>query len=153
MKTIPDGLPVIVPVELYERASIRLKTNQSDKSHACPDLTVIRTMRVEALVWDDCCRVFECLDLIRDTIESNIQASLQNMLENTQGKLLVADLKADIAYAKQERAKHHEGSYYYNLISQDVHEKEDRLRKYEAEYSESRDIVKLSEVYQRGSSC
>jgi hypothetical protein len=40
------------------------------------------------------------------------------MLENTQGKLLVADLKADITYAKQERAKHPEGSYYYNLIFQ-----------------------------------
>jgi hypothetical protein len=198
MKTIPDGLPAIVPVELYERARIRLKTNQSDKSHvhrnpedfllkerifcktcnyrmvgryqtsrkkhiypyyacvnhrnkydACPDLTIIRTLRVEALVWDDCCRVFERLDLTRDTIESNIQASLQDMLENTQGKLLVADLKADITYAKQERAKHPGGSYYYNLISQDVHEKEDRLRKYEAEYTESRDIVKLSEVYQK----
>jgi site-specific DNA recombinase len=198
MKTIPGGLPAIVTTELYERAQIKLKTNQSDKSHvhkhpedfllkghvfcktcnyrmagryqtsrekhtypyyacinnrnkydACPDLTVVRTARVDALVWDDCCRVFERLDLIRDTIERNIQASLQDMLENTQGKLLITELEADIAYAKQERAKHPEGSYYYTLISQDIRAKEDRLRKYEAEYTESRDIVKLSDVYQK----
>ncbi len=100
-------------------------------------------------MWDDCCRVFERLDLIRDTIERNIQASLQDMLENTQGKLLVAELEAEITYAEAERAKHPEGSYYHKLISQDIRDKEERLRKYEAEYTESWDIVKLSDVYQK----
>jgi site-specific DNA recombinase len=33
MKTIHDGLPAIVPVELYELAQIKLKANKSDKSH------------------------------------------------------------------------------------------------------------------------
>jgi site-specific DNA recombinase len=196
MKTIPGGLPAIVPVELYERARIKLKTNQSDKSHvhknpedfllrghifcktctyrmagryqtsrekhiypyyacinnrnkydACPDLTVIRTSRVDVLVWNDCCRVFERLEIIRDTIERNIEQSLQTMLEDTRGKQLVVQLEQEITYAYQERAKHAEGSYYYNLISQDIREKEDRMRRYKEEYTESRDIVKLSDVY------
>lgn len=185
MKTIPGGLPAIVPIELYERAQIRLKTNQSDKSHvhrnpedfllkghifcktchyrmvgryqtsrekhiypyyacvnnrnkydACPDLTAIRTARVDALVWDNCCHVFERLDLIRDTIERNIEQSLQTMLKDAQGKLLLSQLVDDITYAKQEQAKHPEGSYYYNLIGRDIKEKEDRLRRYEEEYTD-----------------
>src|SRR5712692_10265131 len=198
MKTIPDGLPAIVPVELYELAQIKLKANKSDKSHvhrnpedfllkghiycktcnyrmhgryqtsrnehiypyyacvkyrnkydACPDLTVVRTNNVDQLVWEDCCRVFERLDAIRSTIESNIEQSLQNLLEDTTGKLLVLQLTEEIAYAKQERAKHAEGSYYHTLISQDISEKEGRLARYEEQYRESQDIVKLSHIYRK----
>jgi site-specific DNA recombinase len=196
MKTIPGGLPAIVPVELYERAQRKLKTNQVNKSHphrkpedfllaghvfcktchyrmrgkyqtikqtytypfyrcgklrnkydACPDQTSIRTSSVDQLVWADCCRVFERLELIRDTIERNIEQSLQTMLEDTRGKQLVVQLEQDIAYAKQERAKHPEGSYLYNLISQDITKKQDQLRKYEEEYAASRDTATLSDVY------
>src|SRR5437660_7336897 len=32
MKTIPGGLPAIVPIELYERAQIKLATNQAEES-------------------------------------------------------------------------------------------------------------------------
>jgi site-specific DNA recombinase len=198
MKTIPEGLPAIVPVELYELAQIKLKGNKSDKSHlhrnpedfplkghifcktcnyrmhgryqtsrgvhtypyyacakyrnkydACPDLTVIRTDKVDQLVWEDCCRVFERLDVIRSTIESNIEQSLQSMLEDTTGKLLVLQLTEEIAYAKQERAKHQAGSYYYRLISQDISEKEERLARYEEESRESQDIVRLSHIYRK----
>jgi site-specific DNA recombinase len=198
MKIIPDGLPAIVPIELYELAQIKLKANKSDKSHlhrnpedfllkghafcrtcnyrmagryqtsrevhtypyyacvnhrnkydTCPDLTVIRTAKVDQIVWEDCCRVFERLDVIRSTIESNIEQSLQSMLEDTTGKLLVLQLTEEIAYAKQERAKHPQGSYYYRLISQDIVEKEERLTKYEEEYRESQDIVKLSHIYRK----
>jgi hypothetical protein len=102
---------------------------------------------VDQLVWADCCRVFERLELIRDTIERNIEQSLQTMLEDTRGKQLVVQLEQDIAYAKQERAKHPEGSYLYNLISQDITKKQDQLRKYEEEYAASRDTATLSDVY------
>lgn len=198
MKTIPDGLPAIVPIELYERAQIKLKNNQVDKSHlpknpedfllrgrvfcktcnyrmvgkyqtsreknsypyyvcahhrnkynACPDLTTIRTNRVDQMVWDDCCRVFERLDLIQGTIVRNIEQSLQNMLEDTKGKQLIVQLTEDIAYARAERDKHAPGSYYYTLISQDLKEKEERLRRCEEEYTESRDIMRLSDIYQK----
>jgi site-specific DNA recombinase len=198
MKTIPDGLPAIVPVEIYELAQIKLKANKSDKSHVhrnpedfllkghvycktcnyrmhgryqtsrnehiypyyacvkyrnkydtCPDLTVVRTNNVDQIVWEDCCRVFERLDAIRSTIESNIEQSPQSLLEDTTGKLLVFQLKEEIAYAEQERAKHAKGSYYHTLISQDIAEKEERLAKYEKEDRESQDIVKLSHIYRK----
>ncbi|MHB8600505.1 MAG: recombinase family protein [Ktedonobacteraceae bacterium] len=198
MKTIHDGLPAIVPVELYELAQIKLKANKSDKSHihrkpedfllkghiycktcnyrmhgryqtsrnehvyayyacakhrnkydACPDLTVVRTNNVDQLVWEDCCRVFERLDAIRSTLEGNIEQSLQSMLEDTTGKLLIVQLTEEIAYAKQERAKHAEGSYYYRLISQDIRDKEEQLAKHEEQYCESQDIVKLSHNYRK----
>ncbi len=120
-----------------------------NKYDACPDLTTIRTVKVNQMVWEDCCRVFERLELIRDTIERNIEQSLQNMLENTKGKQLILELEEEIAYAKQERTKHPGGSYYYKLISQDIKEKEEQLQRYEEEYTKSRDIVRLSGVYQK----
>lgn len=196
MKTIPNGLPAIVPEELYELAQIKLKSNQSDKSHvhrnpedfllkghiycktcgykmhgrymtsrnehtytyyscikyrnkydACPVLPTIRTNKVEQLAWENCCRVFERLDVIRSTIENNIDQSLQSILENTTGKLLVLQLKEEIAYAEREREKHPKGSYYYTLISQDIAQKEEQLAKYEEQDRQSQDIVKLSHIY------
>ncbi len=123
--------------------------NYRNKYDSCPDLPIIRTNKVDQLVWEDCCRVFERLDGIRSTIESTIEQSLQSMLEDTTSKLLVVQLTEEIAYAKQERAKHPEGSYYYRLISQDIREKEERLARYAEEYRESQDIVKLSHIYRK----
>ena len=120
-----------------------------NKYNACPDLPALRTDNVNKLVWEDCCRVFERLDLIRNTIEQNIEHSLQNILEDTKGSQLIIELEEEIAYAKQERDKHKEGSYYYKLISQDISAKEEQLQRYKEEYAKSRDIVRLSGVYQK----
>jgi site-specific DNA recombinase len=198
VKVIEGGLPALVPVELYELAQMKLRTNRADKSHvhsnpedfllkrhifcktcnyamcgkyqtsrqthtyayyicpnhrnkyeACPDLITIRSDNINQIVWEDCCRVFERLDLIRETIEQGIEQSLQGVLEDTKGAMLISQLAEEIAFAKAERAKHSESSYYYNLISQDIREKEARLSKYEAEHKKSHDIVKLSNIYQR----
>ncbi len=198
MRTIENGLPAIIPMELYERAQRKLKTNRVDKSHlhrnpedfllkghvncaschyamvgryrtsrkvhtypyyacvhnqnkymACPDQTLVRTYKIDELVWADCCKVFERLEAIQDTIERNIQASLQSLLEDTHGKQQITQLEAEIRYAKAEQDKHAKGSYYYNLIAQDLQVKENKLQKYEKEYTESRDIVKLSDIYQK----
>ena len=198
MKTLPGGLPAIVPPELYELAQIKLKTNRVEKSHVhehpedfllkghifcktcqyrligryqtvrgaytypfyrcnkwgnkyavCPALVSIRTTKVDELVWEDCCRVFERLELIQETIERNIDQVLANTLEDTTGKELLIQLSDDIAYATVERDKHPEGSYYYGLIAQDIHEKEEQLRKCEEEYKEARLVVRRSDVYKR----
>jgi DNA invertase Pin-like site-specific DNA recombinase len=123
--------------------------HNQNKYNACPDQPLVRTYTIDELAWTDCCRVFERLDAIQDTIEQNIQASLHSLLEDSQGKQQILGLKADITYAKQEQDKHPEGSYTYDLIAQDVSEKEAKLHKYEMEYAESRDIVKLSDHYQK----
>jgi hypothetical protein len=62
---------------------------------------------------------------------------------------LIDQLSEEIGYAMQERDKHAEGSYYYRLISQDIHEKEERLEKYEEQYAESRGVARLSNIYQQ----
>ncbi len=123
--------------------------NDANKYHACPELPYIRTDRINQLVWEDCCRVFERLELIRDTLEFNIEQSLQNLLEDTTGKQLIEQLKEEIRFAKLEREKHPEGSYYYNLISGDIQDKEAKLQRHEEEYQESINLVKLSNIYQQ----
>lgn len=92
--------------------------NHANSLGACPALPQVRTHHIDRLVWEDCCHVFEGLDLIRGTIERNIQESLHTMLEDVQGKQLMTQLQNDIAYAIAERDKHPEGSYYYTLIDQ-----------------------------------
>lgn len=123
--------------------------NDANKYIACPEQPYIRTDKVNQIVWEDCCRVFERLDLIRDTIEFNIEQSLQNMLEDTQGRALIDQLREEIHFARHERDKHPQGSYYYTLISGDIHDKEAKLARHEEEYQESINIVKLSNLYQQ----
>jgi hypothetical protein len=44
--------------------------------------------------------VFERLEAIQDTIERNIDQSLQTLLENNQGKQQIMLFQAEIRYAK-----------------------------------------------------
>lgn len=123
--------------------------NDGNKYNACPELPYIRADKINQIVWEDCCRVFERLELIRDVIEQNIEQSLQNLLEDTTGKQLIDQLREEIRFARQERDKHPESSYYYNLISGDLRNKEEKLQRHEEEYQESINIVKLSNLYQQ----
>jgi hypothetical protein len=168
IKTIPDGIPAIIPPELYEMAQYKLKHNKVDKSRihqkpedflvkshivcqtcgyrmsgryriydgvpvgyyrcskynnkydACPDLTEIMASKVNKLVWSDCCRVFDEIELIRDTIRANIERDVQNFLEHTSGQHQHAQLIQDIAQAEIELDKHAKGSYYHKLVTQDI---------------------------------
>jgi site-specific DNA recombinase len=197
MKVIVDGLPPIIPPELYERAQTKLTTNTSDKSHrprnpedfllrrhvfckicgyrmpgryiksgehryayytcvnhkskydCCTGLPIVRTERVDEWVWKNCCRLFERTDMIRETLTSNIEQSIQTMLEDTKGRQLIDQTRHAISYAREERDKHSEGSYYYQLISQDIREKEEQLKKHEEQYHASRTMVNLSDMYQK----
>lgn len=115
----------------------------NNKYYACPELTEMLASKLDAYVWADCCRVFERLDLIRETIEQSVEQSLQSMLEDTQGNQLITQLEQELAFTRIERAKHPEGGYYYNLISQDIRDKEERLRRYTEEYANSLDVSSL----------
>nr|WP_242527560.1 recombinase family protein [Ktedonosporobacter rubrisoli] len=119
----------------------------SNKYDACPDMPEIRTDKVNQLVWEDCCRVFERLELIREVIEQNIDASVQALLEDTKGRSLMKELEDDISYALTERDKHPRNSYYYTLIDQDVMHKQEQLARHQKEYAASRDVLKLSATY------
>lgn len=123
--------------------------NVNNKYDACPDLVEMSASKLNKLVWEDCCRVFESIELIRDTIHANIERDLQNLLENTRGKQLLVQLQEEIAFAEEERAKYPHGSYYYNLISQDLQHKQTHRLKYEEEYKNSKVMVQMLDVYQQ----
>ncbi len=197
IKTIPGGIPAIIPTELYELAQYKLKHNRVDKSRlhlnpedfllkshifcktcgyrmggryrmydgvavgyyqcckdnnkydACPSLTGIKADKVNELVWADCCRVFEAIELIRDTIRAHVERDVQNFLEYSQGRQQLAQLMQEIAYAEAERDKHPEGSYYYRLITQDIQDKQAQVHKYEEESKLAEVPDQLLNLYQQ----
>jgi site-specific DNA recombinase len=197
IKTIPGGIPAIVPTELYELAQYKLKHNQVDKSRlhlkpedfllkshvacktcgyrmvgryrtydgvqvgyyrcakennkydACPDRTDVMAAKVNQLVWEDCCRVFEAIEQIRDTIRARIEQDVKGFLENSRGKQQLAQLTQEIVMAEAERDKHAPGSYYYNLVSQDIQNKQQQLRKYEEESKHAEVSEQLLDIYQQ----
>jgi site-specific DNA recombinase len=121
----------------------------NNKYDTCPDLTGIMAAKVNAYVWRDCCRVFEAIELIRDTIRANIERDVQAFLENSQGKQQLAQLQQEIAQAEVEQAKHAPGSYYYNLVTQDLQNKYAQLRKYEEEAARAEVPGQLLDLYQQ----
>ncbi len=113
----------------------------------CPHIPTIRTNVVDKTVWDDCCQLFERLDLIQAKIEEEIERSLSNLLEDTRGREQIAALTAAIEYARRERTNHLEGSYYYNLITQDIQAKTEQLQRYEEECAAASNFAATTATY------
>jgi len=120
-----------------------------NKYDACPDLTEIMASKVNTLVWEDCCRVFDAIELIRETIRIRLEQDVQNFLERTQGKQQVVQLTHEIANAEIELAKHPDGSYTYNLIAEDIHRKREQLKKYDEESKSALTNESLLDIYQQ----
>src|SRR5204863_10211694 len=105
--------------------------------------------KVNTLVWEDCCRVFDAIELIRETIRIRLEQDVQNFLERTQGKQQVVQLTHEIANAEIELAKHPDGSYTYNLIAEDIHRKREQLKKYDEESKSALTNESLLDIYQQ----
>ena len=196
IKTIPGGIPAIIPIELYELAQYKLKHNHVDKSRvhlkpedfllkshifcktcgyrmggryriydgipvgyyqctkdnnkydACPDLTGIKADKVNALVWADCCRVFEAIEQIRDTVRARLEQDVRNFLEHTHGTVSCA-AEARTRASRTEQTKHAPGSYYYKLVTQDIQRKQVSLRKYEEQSGTRATNEQLLDLYQQ----
>ncbi len=73
-----------------------------NKHNKCPDMTSIRSDVVNEVVWNDCCHLFERLDLIQARIEEEIEHALRNLLEDTEGMERVTALQAALEHARQE---------------------------------------------------
>ena len=197
IKSIPGGIPAIVPSELYELAQYKLKHNRVDKSKlhlkpedfllkshifcktcgyrmagryrvydgvvvgyyqcgkvtnkydSCPDVTGILASKVNDLVWKDCCRVFEAIELIRDTIRARLEQDVEAFLEHTTGTQQLANLRQELAQAEIEQARHAPGSYYYNLVTADIQAKQEQLRRYEMESKQAATNSQLLNLYQQ----
>ncbi len=118
-----------------------------NKYNRCPDITTIRAEVVNEFVWNNCCHIFEQIDFIQTKIEEEIERSSLNLLEDSKGIEHISALKSGIDYALQERMKHLEGSYYYNLITHDIQAKTNELKRYEEEHQASRTIFAATEIY------
>jgi site-specific DNA recombinase len=110
---------------------------------------VVRGDLADAIAWQECCRLFERLDRIQTVLEAEIERSVHQLLEDSQGTEQVTAMKAAIAYAKREQSKHDEDSYYYNLIAEDIHTKTEQLARYEAEMDNSQTIAATAQLYRQ----
>lgn len=61
-------------------------TKDRNKYDACPDLTGIKADKVNDLVWQDCCRVFEAIEQIRHTIRSRLEHDVQAFIDSRHGR-------------------------------------------------------------------
>src|SRR5258708_22551992 len=98
-------------------------TNNQNIYMACPDQPTIRTSLIDQIVCEDCCKLIERLELTQKTIEQKIEQEINSLLEETKGKKQVLDLQQEIAIAEEERDKHPEGRYDYNIVSEDIRTK------------------------------
>lgn len=124
-------------------------SNRRNKYGQCPDIPYVRADLVDTLVWAECCRMFVRLEVIQARIEQEIEQAVSTLLEGTTGREQMIALQAEIAYAKQECKKYDQGSYTYNLISQDIQAKEEQLARYEEECASSGSIAQATALYQQ----
>jgi len=115
----------------------------------CPDFPEIKADKVNQMVWADCCRVFESIAEIHDTIRARLEQDVTAFLERTTGSQQANQLRADIAQAEVEQAKHAKGSYYYDLVTQDLQNKQEKLRKYEEQAAQASTTEQLLDLYQQ----
>ncbi|EFH89797.1 hypothetical protein [Ktedonobacter racemifer] len=93
--------------------------------------------------------MFERLDRIQAKIDQELERTVRTMLEDTHGQEQMVELKTRIDYALTERSKHPEGSYYYELITEDLRVKQEQLERYESEHTNSRSLVEVTERYRQ----
>ncbi|MFL5656259.1 MAG: recombinase zinc beta ribbon domain-containing protein, partial [Ktedonobacteraceae bacterium] len=116
--------------------------------HCEPHVLRIKTSLIDPIVWEECCQLFERLDLIQAKIEEEVKRSLSGLLEDTTGKEQMAALIAAIEHAKQKKAKQQD-EYLRALIDQDIQTKTEQLRRYEEECKAASSIVELTATYQK----
>ncbi len=122
--------------------------NTHNKYKACPSLTTIRTSPLDDIVWQECCVLFKRIEVLQTALETEMQAAISALLEDTTGQEQIQKIEATIELAKNEREKHLPGSYMHNLISQDITNQEEQLARYKEEIGSS-NIEKVTGSYQR----
>ena len=138
---------------IMKRRSLRIPyyycANRRNKYFKCPDIPVVRAEFLDILAWQECCQLFDRLEVIQATIEAEVTRSLQSFLEDSHGREQVLELEAELEHARLERAKHPEGSYYYNLIGEDIRVKTERLERYKIEHASAKDFAGIQAIYRQ----
>lgn len=123
-------------------------TNMQNKYRMCSDLTNIRTSPLDEIVWQECCVLFKCTDVLQAMLEDELRTAVSALLEDTTGLEQVQKLEELIEFAKNEREKHPVGSYMYGLVSQDITKQEEQLARYKEELGSS-NVAKAVSSYQQ----
>ncbi|TMD91295.1 MAG: hypothetical protein E6I79_06355 [Chloroflexi bacterium] len=158
-REIPGGIPAIINPRTQKRGRLTQKgtdksypfyacANTHNKYKACPSLTTIRTSPLDDIVWQECCVLFKRIEVLQTALETEMQAAISALLEDTTGQEQIQKIEATIELAKNEREKHLPGSYMHNLISQDITNQEEQLARYKEEIGSS-NIEKVTGSYQR----
>ncbi|GER88382.1 recombinase [Dictyobacter vulcani] len=121
----------------------------NNKYITCDARTRINAPALDKLVWEECCRIFERLELIQDILEREAEKAVQKLLNDDSASNLTSQLETEIDYAKEERRNHREGSYYYNLITQDIQKKEEQLQKHKEEAIKSTPFINRADTYKK----
>ena len=122
-------------------------SNRDNKYDKCPDIPVVRADLADRIAWQECCTVFERIDVIHARLESEIERAVAELLEDTTGREQVAELEATIALAKQERDRLAPGSYMHTLITQDIATKEEQLTRFKAECTSAGSVTAATALY------
>jgi hypothetical protein len=138
---------------ILKRRNLRIPyyycANRRNKFIQCPDIPVVRADLLDPLVWEQCCILFERLEAVQARLEAEVDKSLQNYLEDTHGKAQLIELEAAVERARLERTKHEEGSYLYNLVTEDIRVKTEQLEKYKVEHASAKDFAALQALYRQ----
>ena len=123
-------------------------TNLHNKYGACPARTAIRTSPLDEIVWQECCELFKRTEAVQAALEQELQAAVNALLEVTTGQEQIRDIEATIQLAEHERTNYAEGSYMYNLISQDILKQQEQLVRFQEEIG-SVNVERIVGAYQR----
>jgi site-specific DNA recombinase len=107
--------------------------NMHNKYAACAARTTIRTSPLDEIVWQDCCTLFKRIDALQVALQHEMEVAINALLEDTTGQEQIHRIEATIALAMRERQKYDEGSYMYNLISEDIRKQEAELARFHEE--------------------
>ncbi|GCF10608.1 recombinase family protein [Dictyobacter arantiisoli] len=121
----------------------------NNKYTTCNARTRIQTQAVDKLVWEECCHIFERLELIQEVLEKEAEKAVGRLLDNTTANNHILQIETEISYAKEEQKRHTEGSYYYNLITQDIQNKKEQLQKYREEAQKSTPLISRADTYKK----
>jgi site-specific DNA recombinase len=113
-----------------------------------PHIMRIRTSLLDPVVWQDCCHLFERLDLIQARIEEEVERSLSTLLEDTTGQEQTMALRAAIELA-QQRHDQQPDEYVRSLIAQDILAKKEQLARYEEECKAATNMAAITAGYRQ----
>jgi site-specific DNA recombinase len=133
---------------IYKGVPYYYCSNYRNKYNKCPDIPAVRADFIDRLAWQECCLIFKRIDHLRSKLESEIERKVIELLEDSKGQEQIVQLQADIEFAKAERNRHDKGSYMYNLITQDIQNKQEQLRRFKEECTSASSIAAATAIYQ-----